>query len=189
MSVLLGEFRTAVLAAAAEAVAKMQYQMMVESEVAIREFQWEWKGPISGDRPIIDTGALMNSIEPSPVEIKGNSITFSLKWDPVDKEKDIGETPMRWQVPEDQDGFHYASLVHDGKRAYFRLRDGGKRRDYTARPWTFLLMPAEQRDDSQLNTEIGPSVDSLPEDGWEACLKAFSQSFRQELSRTMKVIA
>lgn len=175
MSVLLGEFRTAVLAAAAEAVAKMQYQMMVESEVAIQEFEWEWKGPISNERSIIDTGRLMESIEPSKINVQQNSISFSLVWHPID--------------PEAKRAKDYADLVHDGQEGYFEGEDYDQDKEYTARPWTFLLMPAEQRDDSQLNTEIGPSVDSLPEDGWEACLKAFNDSFRQELSRTMKVIA
>ena len=174
MAELLGEFRAAVVAAAQQAMAQMQFQMLAEAETAIQEFRWEWKGPISDRRAIIDTGNLMNSVEWSDVELQQNSITYSLSWDPVDPET----------------GEHYGTLVHDGQAGYFEDDEGGDfAKDYTARPWTFLLIPAEQRDDSSLNTDIGPSTESLPEDGWEASLQAFTRSLRQELSRSMKVTA
>lgn len=174
MAELLGEFRAAVVAAAQQAMAQMQFQMLSEAETAIQDFQWEWNGPISGRRSIIDTGNLMNSVEWSDVELQQNRITFSLSWDPVDPDT----------------GVHYGSLVHDGEAGYFEDDEGGDfAKDYTARPWTFLLIPAEQRDDSRLNTDTGPTPESLPEDGWEASLQAFNRSLRQELSRTMKVIA
>jgi len=173
MAELLGGFRTAVLAAAEQAMQQMQVQMLMEAETAIQDFEWEWNGPISGRRSIIDTGNLMNSVAWSDVEVQQNSITYSLSWDPVDPET----------------GKHYGALVHDGQAGYFEDEDGGDfAKDYTARPWTFLLIPADQRDDSQVNTDTGPTTESLPEDGWEAALQAFSTRLRQELARSMKVV-
>ena len=173
MADLLAELRSAVMNAAQQAMGELQAQMILESYQAIGEFQWEWNGPISGDRPIIDTGNLMNSLEPSAVNVQQNRLSFTLSWDPVDPES----------------GKHYASLVHDGQAGYFGNEEGGDfAKDYTARPWTFLLIPAEQRDDSRINTDTGPTPESLPEDGWEAALKAFQQAFRQQLSTQFKVI-
>jgi hypothetical protein len=174
MAELLGEFRAAVLAAAEQAMGQMQFQMLAEAETAISDFVWEWNGPISGRRSIIDSGNLMRSVEWSDVEVQQNSITFSLSWDPVDPES----------------GKRYGALVHDGQAGYFEGEEGGDfAKDYTARPWTFLLIPADQRDDSDINTDTGPATQSLPEDGWEAALTAFNRSLRQELSRSMKVTA
>ncbi len=176
MAALLDGFRAAVVSAAQQAMQAMELQMVDESFRAIQDFEWEWKGPISGDRSIIDTGRLMESIELGDVERKQNSISFSLVWHPID--------PEATRVKD------YAALVHDGSAGYFEDEEGGDfAKDYNARPWTFLLIPADQRDDSQLNTDIGPSVESLPEDGWEAALEAFNRRLSQELSRTMKVIA
>ena len=151
--------------------------MVDESFLAIESFQWEWNGPISDQRAIIDTGALMNSIELSGVEMQQNSISFSLRWDPVDP------------APNPKRDKHYASVVHDGAAGYFEGEEGGDfAKDYTARPWTFLLIPEEQRDDSAVNTDTGPTTESLPEDGWQAALKALNQSLRQQLSTQFKVI-
>jgi len=175
MAELLGGFRTAVLAAAEQAMVQMQFQMLSEAETAIQDFEWEWNGPISNRRSIIGTGRLMNSVEWSDVEVHQNSITFSLVWHPIDPE------PTRTK--------DYADLVHDGQAGYFEDEEGGDfAKDYTARPWTFLLIPADQRDDSQVNTDTGPTTESLPEDGWEAALQAFSTRLRQELARSMKVV-
>lgn len=171
MAQLLGKLQAAVIAAATVAMQEMELQMVDESYRAIEEFQWEWNGPVSDQRAIIDTGNLMNSIELGPVERKQNKIEFSLTWDPVDPET----------------GDHYADLVHDGHASYFEDEKTGETREYTARPWTFLMIPADQRDDMEVNTETGPTTESLPEDGWEAALQAFQRSMRQELSRTFKV--
>lgn len=173
MAELLAGLRTAVLNAAQQAMGELQAQMIVESYGAIESFQWNWEGPISDERPIIDTGNLMNSLDPSGIQLKQNSISFSLTWDPVDPET----------------GKHYGELVHDGQAGYFVDDEGGDfAHDYTARPWTFLLIPAEQRDEELLNTDTGPTPESLPEDGWEAGLQAFQRTFAQELSRQFKVV-
>ena len=172
MAGLLGGLRAAVIDAAQQAMQAMELQMVDESFRAIQDFEWEWNGPISGERPIIDTGRLMESIELGDVELTQDRITFSLAWDPVDPETNA----------------HYASLVHDGQSGYFEGEEGGDfAKDYTARPWTFLLIPADQRDDSELATDSGPTTESLPEDGWDIALEAFNRSFKQVLSRTMKV--
>jgi len=168
---LLSELRSAVIAAATVAMQEMELQMVDESYLAIEGFEWEWNGPVSDQRSIIDTGNLMNSVEIGNVELKQNRITFSLTWDPVDPET----------------GEHYAELVHNGEPAYFEDDDGFPK-DYTARPWTFLLIPAEQRDDSQVRTDTGPTPESLPEDGWESALQSFKRAMGRELSRTFKVL-
>lgn len=173
MAELLEEFRNAVLAAAEQAMQEMELQMVDESFRAIEEFQWEWNGPVSDERAIIDTGNLMRSIELGPVERKQNKIGFSLTWDPVDPET----------------GDHYADLVHNGQIGYFEDEEGGDfAKDYTARPWTFLLIPADQRDDTELNTDTGPTPESLPEDGWEAALQVFNRSLMSGLSRSFRVV-
>lgn len=169
----LAGFRVAVIAAAQQAMQAMELQMVDESFRAIQDFVWDWKGPISNRRSIINTGALMNSVQIGSVDLQQNSISFSLTWDPVDPDN----------------GDHYAKLVHDGQAGYFEDDEGGDfAKDYTARPWTFLLIPSEQRDDSELNTDSGPTTESLPEDGWEASLEAFQQAFRQQLTGKLKVV-
>ena len=166
----------------------MELQMVDESFRAIESFQWEWNGPISDQRAIIDTGALMNSIELGSVESEQNSISFSLRWDPVDPGTDPTHGVEGGQIGPQQ-GKHYASLVHNGQAGYFQGEEGGDfAKDYTARPWTFLLIPAEQRDDSEIYTDTGPATESLPEDGWEAAMKAFDQALRQQLTTQFQVI-
>jgi hypothetical protein len=172
MAAEIENLRNAILNAAKIALEEMQVQMALESSDIIENFQWEWKGPISGSRPILDTGALRDSLETTPVVLNRNRMGFTLKWDPIDVDAFPRIT-------------HYASLVHDGATDYFETEDGTK--DYTARPWTFLLMPADQRDESQINTKTGPSPSSLPEDYWQASLQSFRTTFSQQLSRFIKI--
>lgn len=171
MSGMLGDFRQAVIEAAKEAMQAMQLQMVDESFTAIQDFQWEWKGPISDSRSIIDTGNLMNSIQLGELEVKADSIGYTLTWDPVDP----------------GNGQRYADLVHYGNEEHFET-DEDEIKEYTARPWTFLLIPEEDRDEELLNTDISPSVDSLPDDGWKAAMQAFDDAFKRKLSTSMKVI-
>lgn len=174
MATDLSKFRAAVIAAAKVAVSEMQLQMAMESTNAIDSFMWTWKGRIPDTRPITDSGELNRSMELTPIDLNANRISFSLKWDPVDVEN----------FPQVS---HYADIVHDGRKEWFRMEDGTMR-DYTARPWTFLLMPPEQRNASRLKVSSGPSAESLPDDAWEACLTAFNLTLKNQLANSFKVI-
>lgn len=160
------------LQAAETAMGEMQAQMALESYKAIEEFEWEWNGPKANERNIMDTGNLMESLTPSEVTVEPNHIRFQLKWDAVDPET----------------GKHYAELVHNGRAEYFYDEEKEVTYDYTARPWTFLLIPADQRDEEQLSTSTGPVPQSLPEDGWEAAVQAFKEALRQQIAKRYKVL-
>lgn len=160
------------LQAAETAMGEMQVQMALEANRAIEEFEWEWNGPRADERNIMDTGNLMESLVPSDVSVEQNHIRFSMKWDAVDPET----------------GKHYAELVHNGQEEYFYDEEKDVAYDYTARPWTFLLIPAEARDEGQVNTSTGPVPQSLPEDGWEAALEAFRGALRQQIAKRYKVV-
>lgn len=134
---------------------------------------WEWYKPGSGDsgaielRDINDTRTLMRSIKFLPVTIGNKSIT----------------TGLTWQAKNE---YEYAVLVHNGQRKYFD--EGGSKRDYAARPWTFLLAPQEQRDSSNLNAIAGKDPATLPEVGWDAAMEKFRDTLRTKLAQRFKVI-
>lgn len=174
MATELAQLRAAVIAAAKIAVGELQVQMALESTDAIDNFQWNWKGMNPDTRNITDTGNLKESLEVSPVTLESNRISFSMKWDPIDVEN----------FPQVS---HYADIVHDGRKGWFEMKDGSLR-DYTARPWTFLLMPPEQRDASRLQTESGPTAVSLPDDAWEACLRSFDMTLKNELAKSVRIV-
>lgn len=164
---------TTVLLAAQAGLVDMQEQMLAESYRAIESFKWKWEGRNAPrQREIIDTGNLRDSAKLSPVESKPNQLSFTLSWNPIDPDN----------------GKRYGALVHDGQPDYFYDDEDDVYWDYTARPWTFLMMPAEDRDEERLNTEIGPTPESLPEDGWDAAMYAFKRIFEQELSKRFKLI-
>lgn len=174
MATDLAQFKAAVIAAAKVAVSEMQLQMAIESTDVIDNFQWQWKGKVPDTREITDTRQLNESMELSPVTINGNVLSYKMTWDPIDVEN----------FPQVS---HYADIVHDGREGWFKMEDGSFR-DYTARPWTFLLIPPEQRDVSRLKVSSGPAAESLPDDAWEACLTAFSTTLKSELSKTQRIV-
>lgn len=173
MTVSLEVLRQAVLKAARDGVLELQMSLAEEGTYAISQFQWEWYGPAGPDnRNIVDTEALMRSIKPSAVEVSTSSVTASLEWDPTD--------PLT--------GEHYADLVHNGEEGYFWDEESDKTYDYTARPWTFLLMPSDQRPVEMIGTTKGLDPESLPTDSWDAAFKRFKVTFRNSLATRVRVI-
>lgn len=172
MASILAQLEAALIESIKAATEEMQVQMVIESSEIIDNFSWDWKGRYKGTRSIVETGALRDSLTFTDVNLDENQISYSLTWNPTDPET----------------GAQYASLVHDGAREYFKMKDGTMR-EYTARPWTFLLTPPEQRDDSQLQTKSGPTAESLPDDYWEACLHSFNVTLKSQLTKKLKVVA
>jgi hypothetical protein len=97
---------------------------------------------------------------------------------------------MWWDPIHEDDDKHYAPLVHNGAKDYFQddPDEPENTRDYVARPWTFLLAPADQRDETQLNAIAGENPVTKPQTSWDFALRKFDAKFKQYIGTTYKVI-
>lgn len=121
------------------------------------------------------SGSLYNSQTPFGPIATTNGILFGFEWSAVH-----------------ESGREYASLVHNGGFNVVNQMDWPKTpkkgRNYSARPWTFLVTPPEQRNLSAIVFRGSVNLETLPSQGWDASYQVFIDSFRTILSSAVKVV-
>jgi hypothetical protein len=165
----LDPLRRKILRSVEKGVEALQKEMVVQANIEVSTFSWQWKHEpplrrtVDGSGAPYSIGTLKESLSVS--KIKGsNSIGFSMKWDPISQRE--GKQ------------FRYGSLVVTGHPNFFK---GAANPEYSARPFTFLLMPKEQRDVRILKTSIAPDAKSLPETAWHIGMERFKIAFSSSM--------
>lgn len=150
-------------------VEALQKELTVQSGIELSTFSWQWKHEppfrrtVDGSGAPYSIGTLKESLSISRIKTK-NSIGFSMKWDPVSQRENKQ--------------FRYGSLVVTGHPNFFK---GEANPEYSARPFTFLLIPKEQRDIRILKTSIAPDAKSLPETAWHIGMERFKIAFNSSM--------